>query len=183
MLLFLALATVGLPLLRLRADGWLRAAIVPVLFVVCWLGAIAPFTYRNYVMTGRPILVTEGQARTFIEYNLPPSPPADPVKNEKYLQDFRDSNFSAVVILLRILWDQPMVTLGNWGTKAGFGWAWSTGWERHTASRARHDRPAVSSRLIFLRDARRPAAWVVHGFVFTHLATLCCRCHRTTVID
>ncbi len=173
MLLFLVLATVGLPLLRLRADGWRRSAIVPVLFVVCWLGAIAPFTYRNYVMTGRPVLVTEGQARTFIEYNLPPSPPADRQKNEKYLQDFRNSNFSAVVILLRILWDHPMVTLSNWGTKAGFG----LGMVHWMGTGTLHPELAMTGMLyllalILLRDARRPAAWVVHGFVFTHLATL-----------
>jgi hypothetical protein len=26
--------------------------------------------------------------------------------------------------------------------------------------------------LVLLRDARRPAAWLLHGFIFTHLATL-----------
>ncbi len=171
MLLYLPVAMLLLPLLRFRRDGILRAAAIPLVVLVCWMAAISPFTYRNYVMSGKPVLITEGQARTFIDYNLPPDNPAG---NVKYLEDFRNSNLSAVIILLRILWDHPMATLQNWGTKAGFGfgmvhWMGSSG--------TPHPEMVLTSvlylaALLLLRDARRPAAWLVHGFIFTHLATL-----------
>ncbi|HUQ89934.1 MAG TPA: glycosyltransferase family 39 protein, partial [Vicinamibacterales bacterium] len=173
MLLFLPVAMILLPIARFHKDGFARAAFVPVLVMVFWLAAISPFTYRNYVMSGKAVLITDGQARTFIDYNLPPSPPADRAKNQKYLEDFRNSNFSAVVILLRILWDYPMLTLSNWGTKAGFGF----GMVHWMGSGTPHPELVITSALylaalLFVRDARRMAAWLVHGFIFTHLATL-----------
>jgi hypothetical protein len=169
-LLFLPVALILLPLARVRPDGFRRAALVPVLVVICWLAAIAPFTYRNYVVSGKPVLITEGQSRTFIVYNLPPDNPG----NVKYLEGFRESNLAAAIILLRILWDHPIATLHNWGTKAGFGlgmvhWMGSSG--------TPHPELVITSAfylasILLLRDARRLAAWLVHGFVFTHLATL-----------
>jgi 4-amino-4-deoxy-L-arabinose transferase-like glycosyltransferase len=170
MLLFLPVAMIVLPIARIGRDGIGRAALVPVLVVVCWLAAISPFTYRNYVMTGKPVLITEGQARTFIDYNLPPD---NPVGNVKYLEDFRNSNFSAVLILLRILWDHPMATLNNWGTKAGFGF----GMVHWMGSGTPHPELVITSAfylaaLLLLREARSAGAWLVHGFIFTHLATL-----------
>jgi 4-amino-4-deoxy-L-arabinose transferase-like glycosyltransferase len=171
MLLYLPVAMVLLPLIRLRRDGVLRAAAIPVVVLVCWLAAISPFTYRNYVMSGQPVLITEGAAKTFIDYNLPPDNRAG---NVRYLEDFRNSNFSAVVILLRILWDHPISTLQNWGTKAAFGLG-MVHWIGD--SRTPHPELVLTSALylaaiFLLRDARRPAAWLVHGFIFTHLATL-----------
>jgi len=174
MLLYLPVAMILLPLARLKRDGIAKAALVPLFVVVCWLAVISPFTYRNYVMSGRPVLITEGQAQTFIEFNLPPSPPATRAQNEKYLQDFRNSNLSAVIILLRILWDFPMETLANWGTKAGFGFGMV-----HWMGAANQPHPELIitsviylAALLLLREARSIGAWLVHGFVLTHLATM-----------
>jgi hypothetical protein len=174
MLLYLPVAMILLPLARLKRDGFAKAALVPLFVVVCWLAAISPFTYRNYVMSGRPVLITEGQAQTFIEYNLPPSPPATRAQNEKYLQDFRDSNLSAVIILLRILSDYPMETLSNWGTKAAFGLGMV-----HWMGVANRPHPELIitsvlylAALLLLREARTAEAWLVHGFIATHLTTL-----------
>ena len=171
MLLFLPVALIILPLARLKRDGIARAAMVPLVVVVFWLAAISPFTYRNYVMSGKPVLITEGQARTFIDYNLVEGQHA---KNQKYLEDFRNSNLSAAIILLRILWDFPAETLHNWGTKAGFGFG-MVHW-MGAANRPHPELPLTSimylAALVLLRESRTIGAWLVHGFIFTHLATL-----------
>jgi Dolichyl-phosphate-mannose-protein mannosyltransferase len=171
MLLFLPVALIVLPLARFKFDGIIRAALIPVVVIVCWFLAISPFTYRNYVMSGKPVLITEGQARTFIDYNLVENQPA---ANQKYLEDFRNSNLSAVIILLRILKDFPAETLNNWGTKAGFGFGMV-----HWMGAANRPHPELIitsalylAALLLLRESRTAGALLVHGFIFTHLATL-----------
>ena len=171
MLLFLPVALLVIPLARFKRDGIARAALMPVVIVAFWLLAISPFTYRNYVMSGKPVLITEGQARTFIDYNLVEG---QHDANRKYLEDFRTSNLSAAIILLRILWDFPAETLSNWGTKAGFGFG-MVHW-MGAANRPHPELPLTSiaylAALFLLREARSSGALLVHGFVFTHLATL-----------
>jgi hypothetical protein len=170
MLAFLPIALLVLPLARWRMDGIRRAALVPVVVIVCWFVVISPFTYRNYVVSGRPVLIMEGAARTFIDYNLPPD---NPLGNQKYMEDFRNSNLSAVIILLRILWDHPVSTLQNWGTKAGFG----LGMVHWMGSGTPHPELILTSvsyliAILLVRKARTLPAFLVHGFIFTHLATL-----------
>ncbi|HEX6162039.1 MAG TPA: glycosyltransferase family 39 protein [Vicinamibacterales bacterium] len=171
MLLFLPVALILLPLARFKIDGLARAAAIPVVVLIFWFAAISPFTYRNYVMSGKPVLITEGQARTFIDYNLVEGQHA---ANQKYLEDFRNSNLSAAIILLRILRDFPAETLQNWGTKAGFGFG-MVHWMG--AANRPHPELIITSALyllalLLLRESRTIAALLVHGFVFTHLATL-----------
>ena len=171
MLLFLPVALIVLPLARFRTDGLGRALLIPVVTVVCWFAAIAPFTYRNYVVSGKAVMITEGQARTFVDYNLPEG---DYKANEKYIYNFHNTNLSAVKILLWILWDHPQETIKNWGTKALFGFGMV-----HWMGAANRPHPELIltsilylASIFLLRQARSAGAWLVHGFVFTHLATL-----------
>jgi hypothetical protein len=171
MLLFLPVALLVVTIARLRVDGVRRALLVPVVLIVCWFAAISPFTYRNYVMSGKATLITDGQARTFVDYNLPSD---DPAVNEKYIYHFHDTNLSAVKILLWILWDHPKATIVNWGTKTLFGFGMV-----HWLGAANRPHPELIltsalylASILFLKQARSTGAWLAHGFVFTHLATL-----------
>jgi len=170
LLLFLPVAMILLPLARLGRDRVVRAAAVPLVVIVFWLGAISPFTYRNYVMTGKTVMLTEGQAGTFIEYNLPNR---DAAGNLKYFEAFTGSMASAVRIMLWILWEHPAETLNNWGIKAGF----VLGMVHWMGSGTPHPELVLTSigyllALILVREARSLGAWLLHGFVWTHLATM-----------
>jgi hypothetical protein len=169
MQLFLPVAIVILAFSQWRAGRLKAALVAPVVFVVFFFAAIGPFTYRNYVMSGKPVLVTEGQAQTFIDYNLPEGVPTD-----KYLLAFHGSNLSAAKVLLMILWDEPAQTLKGWATKAVFGLGMV-----HWMGAANRPHPELLltsvlylAALLLVREARTAEAWIIHGFIATHLATL-----------
>jgi hypothetical protein len=170
MMLFLPVAVIVTALVRLRERRFAEALAVPVLLVTCWMAAIAPITYRNWVMSGTPVLITDGQASTFIEYNLPT---VDKATRVKYFEAFRGSMLSVVRVLLWILWEHPAETLRNWGIKAGF----ALGMVHWMGSGTPHPELLLTSlmyltALLLLRTARSLPAFLIHGFVFTHLATL-----------
>ncbi|MBY0493524.1 MAG: glycosyltransferase family 39 protein [Cyanobacteria bacterium] len=170
MMLFMPIAAIVAALAMFTARRYMRALVAPALLAICFMMAIAPITYRNYVMSRKIVLVTEGQAPTFINYNLPTS---DPEANLKYVQAFRGSNSSAARILLQILLDHPGETLRNWGIKAGFG----LGMVHWMGSGTPHPELALTSlfylvALVFVRSARTLPALLVHGFILTHLVTL-----------
>jgi hypothetical protein len=171
MLLFMPIAAILISLAMLLARRYVRALAAPVLLAICCIAAIAPITYRNVVMSKKLVLVTEGQAPTFINYNLPTT---DHQANLKYLQAYRGTNSSAARALLLILWDYPVETLSNWGTKAAFGLG-MVHWMG--AARAPHPELVLTSAcyllaFVLVRSARTLPAFLVHGFILTHLITL-----------
>lgn len=171
MMLFMPIAAILTALAMFLARRYMRALAAPVVLALCCMAAIAPITYRNFVMSRKIVLVTEGQAPTFINYNLPTT---DNQENLKYVQAFRGSNLSAARILLWILWDHPVETLSNWGIKAAFGLG-MVHWM--DAARSPHPELVLTSvayllALVFVRSARALPAFLVHGFIFTHLITL-----------
>ena len=117
MLLYLPLAILLAAVIAMRRDGWRAAAGAGLLVASLWLVGVAPFTLRNYLVSGTPVLVTAGQGRTFLDYNLPPGTNEE---NGKYFQSFTGTNAAALKTLLWILWDHPSYTLRNWGHKIGF---------------------------------------------------------------
>jgi 4-amino-4-deoxy-L-arabinose transferase-like glycosyltransferase len=169
MLLFLPAAVV-----LLATDGMLRrksrrGLIAATIVATTWMAAVGPFTLRNYLVTGRPVLVTEGQGQTFVRYNLPPG---GKESNVKYYQGFDGSNISAIKTVLRILWDHPAYTLRQWGVKAGFSFGMV-----HWVDSKPHPELVLTSAMYFgalvmLASARTIPALAVHLFIATHLATL-----------
>ena len=87
MMLFLPLALVVVIASRWRSTLRFRLAAV-VVFVVAWMAVVSPITLRNAIMSETPVLITSGQARTFVIHNLP-------VNDPKYLSSFEDSLGSA----------------------------------------------------------------------------------------
>ena len=169
MMLYLPVAMLLVGYASLRRDGWHRSVLALLLLVVLWMTAISPITLRNYVVSGRPVLVTEGQGRTFIYYNMPAG---DDESLKKYFVGFTGSNLSAVTTLLQIFWDYPAATLRQWGHKLGF----SLGMV-HWHGSSPHPELLLTSALyilsiVLVSAARTLRAMVVHAFVATHLSTL-----------
>ncbi len=169
MLLYLPLAMVLAAVVAMKRDGWRRAAGAGLLVASLWTLGLSPFTLRNYLVAGTPVLVTSGQGLTFLHYNMPPGTPEE---NRKYLVSFTGTNVSALKTLLWILWDHPVATLRQWGVKIGF----SLGMV-HWMGMAPHPEFVITSLLylaaiVFVRRGRTTSALIVHAFIATHLATL-----------
>jgi hypothetical protein len=167
--LYLPCVVVLALLARARTDGVPRVAGRVAAFVVCWMLAIAPFTLRNYAVSGSPVLITDGQAVTFIRYNLPEGN-AD--AERKYLYTFKGGNATAAITLLQILIEYPRETLGRWGYKIAFalGMVHWEGWSPHPELVATSALYAIA--LLLLRESRSLPAIFVHVFIATHMATL-----------
>ena len=82
-MLFLPVAMILMALAGLFELSPARRARGAARVMVCWMAAIAPITYRNWVMSGTPVLDYRRPVTTFIDYNLPPRP-ADPADVKYY---------------------------------------------------------------------------------------------------
>jgi hypothetical protein len=128
------------------------------------MAVIAPVTLRNYVVSGEPVLISSGQAKSFIDYNMPP-------ENQHFYLDMYDGSLtSAGIVLARMLVDQPRAFLGMVGHKLGF----SLGMVHWAEGVSPHPELLITSALylasLFLvPSARSLAALPLHFFVFTHL--------------
>lgn len=170
MMLYLPVAMVLLALAGWRAAGWRRAATGAVVLAVAWMAAVSPFTLRNYLVSGTPVLITSGQGGTFILYNLPSGTAED---KAKYTKSFDGSNLSGIRTLAWIFWDHPSEMLRWWGLKVAF----SFGMVHWIEGIAPHPELVLTSlayfaALLTLPSARALPAWLVHAFIATHLATL-----------
>jgi hypothetical protein len=168
MQLYLAVATL-LVAAAARQHGWRKAIAAAALFAALSMATISPITMRNYVVSGSPVLVTAAQGRSFIYYALPEVTP----ETRKYWENFTGGNLSSITILLRILWEYPGDTLAGWGRKIGF----SLGMVHWADGVSPHPELVVTSLLylaaiVMLRQSRTLPAWLIHAFIFTHLATL-----------
>jgi hypothetical protein len=166
MMLLLPLAVVGIVLSRWRPDRLMRTAFQSVLFVAVWMACIAPITIRNYIMSGRAVLLTAGQGASFVAYNMPVDDPA-------YFKGFDGTLFHSAIILVRMFVDHPIISMRNYGTKLGF----SLGMVHWMGSGTMHPELVATSLLYFvglvlLKPLRSIAAWPLHVFVLTHVATL-----------
>jgi hypothetical protein len=166
MMLLLPAAVLIIAAARLRADGWRRTAVAVGAFVVIWMASLAPITIRNYLMSGRAVLITAGQGATFVAYNMP-------VDDKMYFKGFDGTLFNSALILIRMFVDHPVASLQNYGTKLGF----SLGMVHWMGSGTFHPELVATSLLYFagfvlLRPMRSIAALPLHAFVFTHVATL-----------
>jgi 4-amino-4-deoxy-L-arabinose transferase-like glycosyltransferase len=154
---------------RVRLDGVARTARNVLLYAALWMMAISPFTLRNYIVSGSPVLITDGAAVTFVRYNVPPGN-AD--AERKYLLHFRGGNFAAAVTLAQILWEYPRETLRGWGIKIGF----ALGMVHWLDLRPHPELIATSAlyllAIVLLKGSRTVPALLVHAFIATHLATL-----------
>jgi hypothetical protein len=168
MMLFLvpAAAVAALAVYRGRRRGApaLASAIV---FAVCWMAAVAPATIRNYVVGGKPVLITYGQATTFVERNLPSTPDA-----AKYEQMWKGTMASSAYVLFRIFMEHPADSVHSVLTKAIF----SLGAVQVMGQRVHPELmlPSAAYLLLVLASpaARRLEAWPMHLFVATHVIVL-----------
>ena len=167
MMLLLPVALVIAAAARWRRDGPARVAAASALFVVVWFAALSPITLRNYLMSGRAVLITAGQAVTFVVYNMPTNDP-------KYLKDFDGTLLHGAWTLAWMFVEHPIASLETYGVKLGFSlgmvhWMGSTG--------TVHPELILTSLLYFTGFAFLPAmrtfaALPLHAFVVTHVATL-----------
>ena len=167
MMLLLPFAVAGIAYARGRAGGARQASLDAIVFVTAWMAAIAPITIRNYLMSGRAVLISSGQGATFIAYNLP-------IDDKLYFNGFDGTLFNAAAILIRMFLDHPIISLANYGRKLGFSlgmvhWLGGAG--------TVHPELILTSlgyfaAVIFLKEMRSIAAWPIHAFTMTHIATL-----------
>lgn len=167
MLLYLPVAMLVTTIARIASPG--RRLAAAALLAAGWLLAISPFTYRNYAVSGEPVLVTSGQSASFIRYNLPAS---HPDARQKYLDGFDGGNLEAGLTLLRILGEYPVDTVRNWLFKIGF----AAGMV-HWAGNSPHPELVITTLLylaaiLLVPQLRTAPAMFVHGFILTHLMTL-----------
>jgi hypothetical protein len=125
-----------------------------------------PITIRNYVMSGRAVLLTAGQGASFVAYNMP-------VDDKRYFEGFDGTLANAASILLRMFVEHPIASIRNYGTKAGF----SLGMVHWMGSGTMHPELIATSLLYFasiimIHGMRTLASLPLHCFVITHVATL-----------
>ena len=166
-MLFLPFAMTLVAATAWRRDGARRGAGLAIAFAVVWMAVIAPATVRNAIVSGEAVLISSGQAKSFIDYNMPPENP------KRYLDMFDGSLRSAAVILARMLIEQPRAFLSAVGIKLGFG----LGMVHWAAGVSPHPELLLTTVLylcaIFAVPAARTAAALpLHLFIATHLASL-----------
>jgi hypothetical protein len=166
MMLLLPFAVLGILLARRRADGWYRSTFGAVMFAAVWMASLAPITIRNYIMSGRAVLLTAGQGATFVAYNMP-------VNDPMYFKGFDGTLLSSTLILIRMLFDYPLISLSNYGLKAGF----SLGMVHWMGNGTMHPELIATTLLylvavIALPPMRSLPALPLHAFVVTHVVTL-----------
>ena len=113
MMLLLPLAALTIVLVQWRSGGARKSMTDAIVFVTTWMIALAPITIRNYIMSGRAVLLTAGQGASFVAYNMP-------VDDKRYFAGFDGTLFNAATILLRMFIDHPIASIRNYATKAGF---------------------------------------------------------------
>jgi hypothetical protein len=149
---------------RRTAGGALASA---TLYAFLWLLAVSPATIRNYVVSGEAVLITKGQATTFVEYNLPEVP-----GNEKYKAMWTGTMSSSAYVLLTIFREHPREYLSKAFMKVmfSFGMTHWMGQRVHLELIA----PSVAYGLVllFVGGARRWQTWPVHLFIVTHVLTM-----------
>ncbi|MEO8678744.1 MAG: glycosyltransferase family 39 protein [Vicinamibacterales bacterium] len=151
---------------RWRASA-VSALMASLMFAALWMVAVSPATIRNYLVSGSPVLITTGQAKTFIDYNRPSG------DAKKYYAAFDGSMSSTAKVLLWILYDHPGETLRGIGTKVGF----SMGMVHWMGNGTPHPELLVTSifyllGILLLPEARTITAAPLHAFILTHLFSL-----------
>jgi hypothetical protein len=96
-----------------------------------------------------------------------------PVRDPKYWQDFDGTLFNAGLVLLRIFIDHPIASIQLYGGKLGFG----LGMVHWLGPGRPHPELVLTSigyfvAIVMFRPLRTVAAWPLHAFIVTHLATL-----------
>ena len=133
-----------------------------------WLAVVAPVTLRNWVVSGRPVLISEGVGAGFIRYNVPEGVDAD-----DYLTQYSGSAGSGLIALARIAWDHPWQVLALQANKIGFSLGmvhWRNGYRPHPE--------LVAATLLFVTmwwlspTMRSPALWPFLAFVVAHVASM-----------
>jgi 4-amino-4-deoxy-L-arabinose transferase-like glycosyltransferase len=145
---------------------WSHAAAAVFVLVVSWMAVVSLATLRNYIVAGSPVLISEGQSRSFVMYNLPGTPDA----MDRYLGVHKGTLASTAAILFRIMVEQPRAFFTNVGIKVGFSFgALELMGQRH------HPELILASlgylgAIVLLPSARSPRTWPIHAFVVSHLA-------------
>jgi hypothetical protein len=152
--------------------GWTRgrrarAVVAATAAFAAWMAVVAPFTLRNYLVSGEPVLISSGQAKSFIDYSMPP-------ENQMFYLDMYDGSLtSAGIVLARMLVDQPRAFLGGVGHKVGFALGmvhWAEGVSLHPELLMTSVLYVVA--IFVVPAARSLAAMPLHLFVITHLMAL-----------
>jgi hypothetical protein len=131
--------------------------------------AVAPITLRNWLVSGRWVLITEGQTHAFIAMNA-----ASPSDSARYFQQFpSESLLSVPRTLWQIASDHPLAFITLQLKKLGF----SLGMVHWIPAYRPHPELVVISIAYFgllalSKSMRTPALWPIHLFVLSHLASL-----------
>lgn len=167
MMLLLPFAALTIVFVQWRSGGSARKSLTDaIVFVSTWMVCLTPITIRNYIMSGRAVLLTAGQGASFVAYNMP-------VDDKRYFAGFDGTLFNAATILLRMFIEHPIASMRNYATKAGF----SLGMVHWMGSGTMHPELIATSLLYFMsivaiRGMRTMASLPLHCFVLTHVATL-----------
>jgi hypothetical protein len=166
-MLFLPFGAMLAAIPRWRARRSLGLVTAPLLFAAAWMLVVAPATIRNALVSGSPVLISSGQAKSFIDYNMPP-------ENQRvYLEMFDGSLLSAAIVLARMLLDQPVPFLTAVAHKVGFALGmvhWASGVSPHPELLL--TTALYTLAFIVVPASRTLAAWPLHAFVLTHLISV-----------
>ncbi len=163
MLMFMGPAVLIIAVACWRRRDVMRAIPAVALFIACWLASVSPFTVRNYLVAGKPVLINDNPTATIVLYNLP-------TKNaDVYKRAYTGGFISAGSVLLRIAVEQPRDMWRNMSTKIGFSFGLV-----HWMGGSIHPELIAASAgyllaILLVPAARSFATWPIHAFVLAHL--------------
>jgi hypothetical protein len=169
MMMFLGPAVLVAALTMWRRSRRLHLALMsPALLAAVWLAVVAPVTLRNWIVSGRPVLISEGVGTGFVRYNVP-----DQVDPAPYLLRHNGSAGSGLLTLAQIAWEHPWGMLKLQASKIGFSLGmvhWRNAYQAHPE--------LVAATLLYLTMCclsarlRSSVFWPFHAFVTSHVASM-----------
>lgn len=168
MVSLLPLAVVVMFLSGRGSRGRWRAIAAMALFGIAWMVPVSLATFRNWMVSSRFVLISDGLGAGVVKFNVPAAVDPGP-----YLASYSGSIVSGLVVLARVAWDHPIGFLSEQVTKFGFALGmihWHEGYRPHPELIAITVLYLVM--LIASPALRQPALWPVHVFVLAHVASM-----------
>ena len=155
---------------RRHGSTWARALGQTSAFVFCWAAVLSLTLLRNYLVSGRPVLITSGQEWSFVLHNLPSNDLLGFYQNR--MASLGGGYRATTMVLAEMLWSHPAAFLYGVWLKILF----SLGMLHLMGGNVHPELMALSAgylgSVIFCRAARQFGAWPAHLFIASHLVAM-----------